>query len=178
MIKQYRYTDKELNDLLKSMVILIDSREQVNKHLTDYWDSKKIPYMKMKLDFADYSCMIPSNPELGIVRDLYFNDVVSVERKNSLEEISSCFTTTRTAFESEFIRSKGNIHLLIERASYEDIINHNYKTEYKPVSFIASLHSFVDRYNLNLTFMKDNKYSGYFIYMTFKYALRNYLLNR
>ena len=178
MIKHYKYTDKELNTLLKSMVILVDSREQVNQHLTKYWDSKKIPYTVKKLDFADYSCMIPANPELGIIRDLYFDDVVSVERKNSLEEISSCFTATRTAFEGEFIRSKGTVHLLIEKATYEDIINHNYRTEYKPVSFLASLNSFSERYNLPITFMKDNNYSGYFIYMTFKYALRNYLLNR
>ncbi|MDR7856102.1 ERCC4 domain-containing protein [Tissierella sp.] len=178
MIQMYKYTDKEIDVLLKSMVILVDTREQVNQHLTQYWDSKKFPYIVKKLDFADYTCMIPSNPELGIIKDLYFNDIVSVERKNSLEEISSCFTTTRTAFEGEFIRSKGNVHLLIEKASYEDVINHNYKTEYKPVSFLASLHSFSDRYNIPITYMKDNKYSGYFIYMTFKYAVRNYLLNK
>ena len=178
MLKQYRYTDKELNELLKSMTILVDAREQKNTHLTDYWDIKKIPYIVKKLDFADYTFMVPANPELGIIRDLYFNDIVSVERKNSLEEISSNFTTTRLAFESEFIRSKGKVHLMIENGTYEDIVNHNYKTDYKPVSFIASLHSFVDRYDLRLKFMKDNKYSGYYIYMTFKYALRNYLLNR
>lgn len=178
MIEFYKYTDKELKILLKSIVILVDSREQSNKHLTQYWDSKKIPYVVKKLDFADYSFMLPANQELGIVRDLYFEDKISLERKNSLEEISSCFTTTRTAFENEFIRSKGKVHLLIENALYEDIINHRYKTEYNPASFLASLHSFSERYNLSVNFIKDNKHSGQFIYFTFYYFLRNYLLNR
>lgn len=178
MIEYYRFTDKELKTLLKSMVILVDTRENVNNHILQYFDSKKIPYKVQKLDVADYSFMLPANQELGIIRDLYFDDLVAIERKNSLEEISSCFTTTRTAFENEFIRSKGKTYLLIENASYEDIVAHRYKTEYKPVSFLASLHSFAERYDLSINFMKDNKYSGQFIYFTFYYWLRNYLLNR
>ena len=117
MIEYYRFTDKELKALLKSMVILVDTREQVNNHILQYFDSKKIPYKVQKLDVADYSFMLPANPELGIIRDLYFDDLVAIERKNSLEEISSCFTTTRTAFENEFVRSKGKTYLLIENAS-------------------------------------------------------------
>ena len=178
MIRQYRYTDKELKELLRSMVILVDSREQKKSHILNWLDSKKIPYNVQKLDVADYSFMLPANPDLGIIRDLYFDDLVAIERKNSLEEISSCFTTARTAFENEFIRSKGKVYLLIENASYEDIVAHRYKTEYKPVSFLASLHSFAERYDLSINFMKDNKYSGQFIYFTFYYWLRNYLLNR
>lgn len=178
MIDCYRYTDKEIKELLKSIVIIQDSREQEASHITNWFDEKKIPHVTKKLETADYSFYIPANSDLGIVRDLYFDDKIAIERKNSLEEISSCFTTTRTAFENEFIRSKGKVHLLIENASYEDIINHKYRTEYKPVSFLASLHSFADRYNFSINFIKDNKYSGQFIYLTFYYHLRNYLMNR
>ena len=178
MIDFYKFTDKELKILLKSMVILVDSRENVNQHITTWLDSKNILYKIMKLNYGDYSFMIPANPEMGIVRDLYFTDKIAVERKAHLEEISSCFTITRTAFENEFIRGNGKVKLLIERASYEDIIAHNYKTEYNPASFLASLHSFSERYNIPVTFMKDNKFSGQFIYFTFYYHARNFLLNR
>lgn len=178
MIDCYRYTDKEVKELLKSIVVIQDSREQEASHITKWFDEKKIPYVTQKLETADYSFYIPTNAELGIVRDMYFDDKIVIERKNSLEEISSCFTTTRTAFENEFIRCRAKLHLLIENASYEDIINHNYRTEYKPVSFLASLHSFADRYNFSITFMKDKNLSGQFIYLTFYYFLRNYLLGR
>ena len=179
MMDFYKYTDKEIDALLNSMVIVVDSREQKNAHLLQYWDSKKVPHAKLKLDYGDYTAMIPKNLELGIVRDLYFDNKVVIERKASLEELSSNLCQGRTAFENEFIRAgNAKVHLLIENALYEDIISHNYKTDYKPVSFIPSLHSFADRFNISITFMKNNKYSGYFIFMTFKYALRNYLLKR
>lgn len=178
MINFYKFTDKELKMLLQSMVIIVDSREQKNLHITSWFDSKNIPYKVMKLEFGDYSFYIPSNPELGINRDLYFTDKIAVERKAHLEELSGNFTVDRSRLENEFIRGNGNVKLLIERASYEDIIAHNYKTEYNPLSFIASLHSFSDRYNIPVTFMKDNKLSAQFIFYTFYYYLRNYLLNR
>ena len=103
MIDCYRYTDKEIKELLKSMVIIQDSREQEASHITKWFDEKKISYVTQKLETADYSFYIPANAELGIVRDMYFDDKIVIERKNSLEEISSCFTTTRMAFENEFI---------------------------------------------------------------------------
>lgn len=178
MIDMYRYTDKEIKELLKSMVILVDSRENANSHILKWFDEKKISYKIEKLEFCDYSFMLPANLPLGFNRDLYFTDKISIEKKSGLEEISGNLTTDRLRFESEFIRSKGKVHLLIENASYEDIIAHKYKTEYNPVSFLASLHSFADRYNFSINFIKDNKYSAQFIYYTFYYHLRNYLMNK
>lgn len=179
MIKQYRYTDKELNTLLKSMVIIIDSDEQVYEHISSWLDSKKIKHVRQNLNFADYSFYLPANPELGIMRDLYFTDEVSIERKAHLEELSGNFVgTERIRIENEFRRHKGRMILLIEGAEYTDIINHNYKTKYKPASFLGTLHSFSSRYDVPFTFMKDNRYSGQYIYFTFYYFLRNYLLNR
>lgn len=178
MIRQYRYTDKELKKLLKSLVILVDTREQKNQHILDWLDSKKLPYKVQKIDYGDYSFYLPANHEQGIVRDLYFTDKISIERKADLVELSGNFTNERTRIESEFIRHKGKMILLIENACYEDIINHNYKTEYKPASFLATLHSFSERYDIPFNFIKDNRYSGQFIYYTFYYWLRNYLLNR
>lgn len=179
VIDFYKFTDKELKMLLQSMVILVDSREQKNLHITSWFDAKKIPYKVMKLEFGDYSFMIPANSELGIVRDLYFDDKIMVERKFGLEELSGNLCNGRSAFESEFIRaSNSKVHLMIENALYGDIVAHKYKTDYNPKSFLASLHSLSDRYNFSVTFMPDNKLSAQFIFYTFYYYLRNYLLNR
>ena len=40
MLDKYKYTDKELDELIKSLTILVDTREKNNQHLLDYWDSK------------------------------------------------------------------------------------------------------------------------------------------
>ncbi len=178
MLEMFKYTDKEITKLLKSMTIIIDSNEQVFDHISTWFDKKKIPYVIENLDFCDYSFYLPTNPELGIIRNLYFDKIISIERKRNLEEISTNFGKKRIQFENEFIRATGKIYLLIENASYEDIINKNYKTELTPQSFIGSLHSFADRYNFSINFMKDNKYSAQYIYYTMYYFLRNYLMNK
>ena len=178
MIDMYKYTDKEVKTLLKSMTIIIDSDEKVFDHISDWFDKKKIPYVIQNLDFCDYSFYLPANPEMGIMRDIYFDKKISIERKRNLEEISTNFGDKRTQFENEFIRSTGNVFLLIENAAYEDIINKNYTTKLTPQSFIGSLHAFADRYNFSINFIKDNKYSAQFIYYTFYYHLRNYLMNK
>lgn len=178
MIDMYKYTKKELEMLLKTMTIIIDSNEQVFNHISDWFDKKKIPYVIQNLDFCDYSFYLPANPEMGIMRDIYFDKKISIERKRNLEEISTNFGDKRTQFENEFIRSTGNVFLLIENAAYEDIINKNYTTKLTPQSFIGSLHAFADRYNFSINFIKDNKYSAQFIYYTFYYALRNYLMSK
>ena len=178
MLEMFKYTDKEIKELLKSMIILVDSRENVNQHITKWFDEKKIPYRVEKLETADYSFYLPKNIELGIPRDLYFADKMKIERKASLEELSGNFTADRLRIESEFIRNRGKCTLLIENADYSDIISHKYKTEYNPVSFLATLHSFSERYNIPFIFIKNSECSGQFIFQTFYYFLRNYLLGR
>jgi ERCC4-type nuclease len=178
MVDLYRFNDKELQLLLKSITIVIDTRETSFAHITKWFDDKKIPYITQKIESADYSFYIPAAPELGIARDLYFTDKISIERKGDLVELSGNFTGDRLRIESEFIRHKGKMILLIEDADYADIIKHNYRTEYKPESFLATLHSFSERYDIPFTFMKDKKCSGQFVYYTFYYWLRNFLLHK
>ncbi len=178
MIKFYRFTDKEIKELLKTMTIIIDSNEQVFDHISDWFDKKKIPYVRKKLNFCDYSFYLPANPELGIARDIYFDKEIAVERKRDLNEISGNFCDGRTQFENEFIRSTGRVYLLIENAAYEDILNGNYDTKVTPQAFTGSLHAFIDRYNISSVFIKDNSYTARFIYHTFYHHLRNYLLNK
>ena len=177
MIEYYRFTDKEIKTLLKSMVIIIDTNEQVYEHISQWFDKKKIPYIRRKINCGDYSFYLPANSELGINRDLYFTDDISIERKANLVELSGNFSE-RTRIENEFMRHKGKMTLLIENAGYSDIVEHNYETEYRPNSYLGTLHSFSARYDIPFIFMENNKYSGKFIYETFYYWLRNYLLNR
>lgn len=176
MLNRKKYTDKELEQLLKSMVILIDSREKVNKHITDWFDKKKVPYKTMCLPSFDYSFMLPKNEELDIEFDQIFWNDCAIERKGSLEELSGNFSQGRNNFNDEFSRSRcKRKHLLIENGSYHDILTGNYNTKYNSKSYLGSLHSFETKYDLHVRFMPDKEESATYILATFQYYLR-YLL--
>ena len=175
---QYRYTKSELEKLLDNIVVLIDTREKKNNHITNYLNRKEISFKKKKLDFGDYSFLVPEYKELGIMKDIYFSGQISVERKNSLEELSGNFTRGRSQFENELIRSQGSgarmILMVEDGQGYEKIINGKYDTDYNNKSFIGTLQAFRARYGIDINFINP-KYSGNFMYYTFYYYLREYL---
>ena len=164
-----------MDELISSIVILIDTREQKSNHITDYFDRKNIAYKKKALKFGDYSFMLPANESLSIPRDLYFTNSCVIERTASLEEISGNLTNGRDRFEKELCLAPAAKVLLIENASYGDIAAGNYDTKYNRKSFLGSLHSFWFKYNIPVMFMQDNKYSGLFIREYFEYFLKHYL---
>ena len=175
MIQNFKYTDKEMEELIQSMVILVDTRERKADHILEYFDKKNITYKKKALDYGDYSFMIPANEKLSIPRDLYFMNKVVVERKASLEEISNNLTKERDRFEKELCLAPKTKVLLLENANYSDIATGNYNTQYNKKSFWASIHSFWFKYNIPIFFMPDNKWSGLFIRGYFEYYLKNYI---
>lgn len=173
---RYRYTDKEVEELLKSLTIIIDSREQKD-HVEKYLNSKDVPTIKRKLNYGDYSAYIPKNEALGIVRDITLEDLICIERKADANELATNFTKGRHQIENEFIRctSRGcKMILLIEGSTYSDILHGNYRSEYKPKSFVATLKSFQARYNLSIEFI-DKKLSPNSIYYTLYYYAREIL---
>ena len=175
MLDKFKYTDKEINELISSMVILVDSREQKNSHILESFDKNKIAYKKKALDYGDYSFEIPANEQLSIPRSLSFASKIVVERKASLEEISGNLTNGRDRFEKELCLAPKKKVLLIENASYEDVAKGNYNTQYNKKSFLGSLHSFWFKYDIPIMFMPDNSYSALFIKKYFEYYLKNYI---
>ena len=171
------YTGTEEKEILKSMTILVDTRENANKHIIDFFDKKKIAYKNKKLDYGDYSFMLPSNESLGIVKDVFFDDELVVERKGSLVELSGNLTADRTRFENELIRKKdAKFHLMIENGSWDMIETHKYNTEYNPKSFIATLNAYIARYHISIDFIEKD-YAGSFISRLFYYHLREVIKN-
>lgn len=175
MISCYKYTDKEIDEIISSMVILIDTREKSMEHLTQYFDKAKIKYERKALSYGDYSFYIPKNDELSIPRDLYFDRRICIERKGSLEELSGNLTKERDRLEKEFALAPKTKVLVVENASYADMVNGNYDTKYSNKSYWASIHSFWHKYNIPIIFMPDNSYTGFFIRGYFSYYLKNYL---
>lgn len=180
MINRRKYTDKELNTLLNSMVVLIDTREKQNSHITGYFDKHGIAYKKKALPAGDYSVMLPKNEELGIDADMWFYEDILVERKHSLDELENNFSKERERFNNEFSRMKADRrYLIIENGTYADVFNGNYgkyhdkdKKPFYSTSYIGSLHSFNTKYNLQIIFMPDPYYTPIYMFGIFRYYLR------
>lgn len=176
MLTRYKYTDKEIQQLLKSIVVVVDSREKQNKNITDYFDKHKIPYIVKAMDSFDYTFYLPQNEELGIVRDIYFDRDIAFERKSGLEELSTNLTKHRTRFEEEMCISKAlSKYLIIENANYSDVVTGNYNSDYNSKSYLGTLHSFNHRYDLQIVFMPNPAYTPIFMYGAMQYYLRNIL---
>lgn len=171
-----KYTKNEIDTIIKSIVILIDTREKVNSHIKLWLKSNKINYIDYKLNFGDYSFYIPKNEKIGIEEDMYFNNEIAIERKASAEEISGNFTEKSDRFKREFERSNNCLRLLIENTSYSKISKGEYGTKFPPKSFLGKLHSVQENYDCPFIFI-DKENSGEYIYNTFKYYLRNKLKN-
>jgi len=85
---RYKFTDKEVNELLKQMVVVVDSREQANDHIINWLEKNKKPYKSQKLDYGDYSCLLPVGSFRGQARDVYFTNELVIERKFCIDELA------------------------------------------------------------------------------------------
>ena len=170
----YHYTETEINNILKTMTIVVDTREQVNDHILKYLQKNNVPIKKKKLDYGDYSAMIPKNEELGIHRDIYLNS--AIERKNSVDEITGNLQKDRqTAFENELIRSQqGRFVLLVEDIEFwTKVIKGDYRSNYEPKALYGRLLSFQAKYNFEI--VPVNKIEmGNRIYYRFYYQMKNH----
>lgn len=171
----YRYKDNEIKKILKNLVIIIDSREQKNLHIVEYLTENKVPYRIDKLDTGDYAALIPSMPEMGIMRDILCP--ARVERKRNIDEICGNLSKANaTTFQNELIRSKDiPFTLLLEDAlGYKHILNHQYRSQYTPKALLARLNSFKAKYNFEIVFLAP-EYSGSWILNHLYYQSRHYL---
>ena len=110
------YTDAEIKQKLKELVVIADSREQVHQHIISWLDKHNIQHKSRALETGDYSVM------LG---DTTFEDEVVVERKANLDEIAGNFTSGRERFEREMIRAKAGgikVFLIVEFRRHASIL--------------------------------------------------------
>lgn len=175
MIVDCKFSLEQIKKLSKTMVILVDSREKENRHITEYFEKHHIAYRKETLSYGDYTFCIPANAEHGVDKDMYFHKEIVVERKASIEELSGNLGKERERFEKELLKASKDCcreYLMVENPrGYNDIMEHNYRTDFKPVPYVASLKSFENRYGMNIQFI-DKQYAGYIIYSTFYYYMR------
>lgn len=172
-----RYTDKEKSSILRSMGVLADTREQVWGHVKASLEAASCPLERGKLDQGDYTAFVPMNSFPGFcdVPGVYsLQDEVVIERKANLDEIAGNFTTGRDRFEREFIRAKSKgikVFLVVENASWADIMSHNYRSQLSPKSLMGSLLSWQAKYNVTIVFCRPEE-TGKILYSTLYYWLK------
>lgn len=172
IIQQYlvrQMTDRMIQRIVDNMVIVVDTREKKNSHITDYFKLNKIRYISSKLDTGDYSIILPDHLDLGL------NYKFLVERKNSLDEIAGNFTKNRDRFAREFKRlDNQKMHIVIEQATWKKLLKGTYRSKITPKSFTGSLITYCIRYNCPVWFTQTEN-SGEVIYNLLRYELLEHL---
>ncbi len=148
----------DIEGCLKSMTILVDTREQPSVRAKRRYTDFNVPYERRTLDYGDYTYnfVLPDGSLLFTEGRVKGHAVI--ERKMDLDELAACFTHERKRFEAEFKRATENnatIYLLVEDATWENLINGKYKSKFLPKSFLASITAWTVRYNLKLVFCKS-----------------------
>ncbi len=121
--------------------------------------------------------MIESCPELGFPQNTYFTDEICIERKNSVDEIAGNIKEKDERFFKELNRMINikNSYLLIENNRLDDIINHNYNSQYNELAFIRRLLGIQKTANLYINFVsKEN--IGFMIYEICYSVLMSHIL--
>lgn len=169
----FKYTKAEIERILKTLVITVDTREQQNQHVLEYFRHKEIQFDNCTMSTGDYGCYIPKNEDMGIMRDLHISGCI--ERKNGVDELVGSIKD-RTRFENELIRaSKAPFVLLVEDVGgYRKILEGNYRSQYTPQALLGSLKTFEARYNFSTVYIEP-AHTGNYIYHHFKYLAKELL---
>lgn len=149
----------EIKEVLKSMVVLHDTREQQTDRARRRYESFGLPHRAATLDYGDYTYNATLPNKLNIYNE--FSTICPqcvIERKMDLAELSQCVIQHKDRFEREFQRaqaSNAKIFLIVENGSWEHIIAHKYRTKVHPNAFMAALTALMIRYDLNVIFCKE-----------------------
>lgn len=141
----------EIDTALKTLTVLVDTREQPTPRLKKRIKDMGVPAVRRKLDFGDYSAAVT----LSDGSEYSLEKTVCIERKMDIDELCGCFCKGRARFTREFERAKksgAKTYLLVEGASWEKIIRHNYMSLMTPNALVASITAWMARYNCIIIF--------------------------
>ena len=149
------------------MVILVDTREQDTEALQQRLSTLGHPYRRETLESADYGV------EYGTADGTTVRLPVAIERKMSLDELATCFTSDRERFfrEMERLFEAGiKTYLLVEKASWEKVQKGDYRSKMGASSMLGSLLWWSVHYNFHIIFCKQAT-SGWLIGNILRYEV-------
>lgn len=158
---------KEIQAAVESMIIIVDTREQVNGKLVERLTTLGHPYRREALASADY--MVEYRLQDGSICRL----PVAIERKMSLDELAACLTTQRDRFQRELERLAEDgikTYLLVEKSSWEDVYNGRYRSKMSPASLLGSILWWMVHFDLRIIMCKVGT-TGKLIGDIFKYEV-------
>lgn len=153
-------TPFEEEQVLESMIILHDTREQNTDRSRRRYASFGIAHDTAVLDYGDYTynATLPDGSQLLDCSTERIFPMCVIERKMNLDELAQCFTQERKRFKAEMerVREHGaKMWLLVEDATWENLLNGKYRSKMNPSAFVASLVAWSVRYNLTPIFCKE-----------------------
>lgn len=152
----------QIKSILDSFEIIVDTREQSTYRSEARYEALGVPYFRQTLNYGDYTYNVIIDGKRLHRADTKVNGLCVVERKQNLDELAACLTRGRERFEREFERASDNnakSYLLIENASWDMILEGQYRSKFRPQSFLASLCAWQVRYDLTVVFC-SSKHSG------------------
>ena len=163
----------DVKSTLDTMTILVDTREQDTPKLHRRLEDMGRPYERAALTSGDYSAkfILPDGAEYSLA------DRLAVERKMGLDEICGNYTRGRDRFRREFDRMAekgGKLYLIIENATWENVLAGKYRSQLSPSCLIASLMAWNSRYGTQILFCKPET-TGILIQKILYYEMKEIL---
>lgn len=150
--------------VLNTFSILYDTREHDTPRARKRYKAFGVPCHRASINYGDYTynATLPDGKPIFQIRRqdnyLSISPPCVIERKMNLDELAGCFTHSRARFIREFERAidhGARIYLVCENATWEGLISGNYRSRFHPNAFLASLEAWMVRYNMNITFCKE-----------------------
>ena len=149
----------EIEEVLKTFRVIVDTREQSAHRAAARFAALGDNLERATLDYCDYcgNVTLPDGKPLYSVTDGRIYPSCAVERKMSIDECAACFTRDRDRFRREFERAKAagaKVYLLIEGGDWEKIRRHEYRSQFNPKAYTATLTAWMVRYDMTPLFCR------------------------
>ena len=170
-----KYHPCEIEQILRTLVVLVDTREQCTARARRRYEAFGVPYERAALNFGDYSAKLT-----GLAgEEIDLRSIAVIERKMNLDELCSCFCHGRERFRREFQRATGagaKVYLLIEDDSLDRAYAGAYCSRMLPQSLTASIFAWSIEFGIIPLFISHDR-TGKLIHDIMHREARWYLEN-
>ena len=147
----------EIAQILESFRVIVDTREQASNRAEERFSALGDNLERATLDYGDYAANVTIRGKELYDTSRRVCPQTVVERKQSLDELATCFTRGRDRFRREMERARASgakIYLLTEGGDWEKIYRHCYRSRFNPNAYIATLTAWMVRYEINVLFCR------------------------
>lgn len=166
-----------MKKILDSMVVIVDSREQSNKHIIDFFNKKGIPYKVVKNDFGDYTAMLPAGTLTGFTHDIYFDRDIAIERKADIDEIANNLKEDAARLKKELAHMNmydiKYFFFVEDKEFHENLRNGIYRSQYDPFTLMQRIKKGIEAEYNTVIVPVDKKCMGSEIYYTLQAFVYN-----